>query len=111
MNVFVSFVRIVVPIATFVLVLVGCGSSARVTTIQALTADTSSGQSLYASKCASCHGTNGSGGSAGKNVTGVTKSDSTAAIDQILNGGDGMSSFSSLSDQNIADIVGYIKSL
>ena len=86
-------------------------SSARASSIESLTADASSGQSLYASNCASCHGSNGASGSANKNVASVAKNQPTTAIDQILGGGDGMASFSSLSDQEIADIVGYLKTL
>lgn len=92
--------------------LVGCsGSSARVSTIEGLTADTTSGATLYTSNCATCHGATGSGGSVNKNIVSVATSNTSSAIDQILNGGDGMASFSNLSDQQIADIVGYVKTL
>lgn len=71
--------------------------------------DTSSGASLYASYCASCHGSDAQGGY-GPALAGI--SDSNAVIDMILNGGDGMPSFSgSLSDQDIADILAYLGSL
>lgn len=71
--------------------------------------DTSSGAALYASYCSSCHGSDASGGY-GPALAGI--SDSNAVIDMILYGGDGMPGFSSsLSDQDIADILAYLGSL
>ena len=85
--------------------------STRLSSIEGLTADSTAGGTLFTSDCASCHGSNATSGSANKNLPSIATSNETAAIDQILNGGDGMSSFASLTDQQIADLLGYLKSL
>lgn len=86
-------------------------SSDRIGAIEALAADTATGQTLFDSSCASCHGSDAMSGSADKNLPTIVSSDTTLAIDQILNGGEGMASFASLTDQQVADILGYVKTL
>ena len=94
------------------LALSACSSgSARTSSIQSLTGNATAGATLYASNCSGCHGTDGRSGSTRRDVVSPTKNSTAGAIDQIVNGGDGMPSFSSLTDQNIADIVAHMKTL
>ncbi len=91
--------------------LTGCGSNERTSSIGKLTGTASSGASVYATKCLSCHGSDGRSGSAREDIAHEARDDSDEAIDKILGGGGGMPSFSNLSDQDIADLVAYLKTL
>lgn len=106
---------LVVAIATALVM--GCSSSSdslsaadqqRATSIGQMSADLTAGKDAYASECASCHGADGKSGSARKNITSFS---SSTVIEQVLKGGDGMPALSSLSDQQIANINGYVQSL
>lgn len=97
--------------------ILGCSSSSetdssaeRVTAIAALDADLTAGATVYAANCTSCHGEDGKSGSEKKNVA-ADASNKSEAIEQVINGGDGMTAFPELSDQEIADVVGYLASL
>lgn len=93
---------------------VGCGSS-RDGEITKLTGNATNGLVVWGSNCASCHGP------AGKGVTGTGPSlveghaadhDDAYLAKFILNGEGTMPSFSSsLSNQQIADVIAYIRSL
>jgi mono/diheme cytochrome c family protein len=87
---------------------VGCGSSARVDTIQGLTGTVSSGQTVYETHCKSCHGATGTQMA---NAAGEAKSNPAEALEVILNGEDSMPAFDSLSDQELADLLTYLKTL
>lgn len=87
------------------------GNSARITSVAALTADTVSGKSLYTSNCASCHGSDGKSASGKKNIVSATTSNTSGAIDTMLSGDGEMPDFANLSDQELANIVGYVKTL
>ncbi len=98
----------------------GCGPaappSARATTIAALTGVSATGQNLYAANCASCHGYDGKGSISSDYVSiAATVKSRTAGefIDFILNGvpNTSMASFSTLSDQQLADIYAYVKTV
>ncbi len=92
--------------------LISCGDSAtdaRTDTILALTADTGNGKIVFDGKCASCHGAAGGGTGLGPDIKG---SNDAAAVLEITISGDGsMPSFSSLSDQELADVTAYTQSL
>lgn len=99
---------------------IGCGSDdtdgtpaadSRAATIAALTPNVANGDTLYGTNCSTCHGTDGKSGTSGKNIASAAVNDKLGAIEQIITGGGGMSSFSSLSDQQIADIVGHTAAL
>lgn len=89
------------------------GTDARVAPIQALTPDLTNGKAVYAANCQSCHGTDGkgTGGTEKKNVATLAATNQATAIGQVLVGGDGMSAYSNLTDQQIADVIGYLASL
>jgi len=78
---------------------------------EGLTADAASTQTLYTSNCASCHGSDGQSGSARRNAAGVADQNPSSVVNIMQTGEDEMPSFSGLSDQQLADILGYLKSL
>jgi mono/diheme cytochrome c family protein len=100
---------------TVPLVVLGCGtgvSSADTSAVSSLTGSATAGQSLYTSNCASCHGTNATSGSANRPVASLAKSDSDTVIATVLSGDGEMPSFqSTLTSQQIADVVAYLKTL
>lgn len=96
----------------FVAALTACsGNSARISSVTALTADTVSGKSLYTSNCASCHGSDGKSAAGKKNIVSATTSNTSGAVDTMLSGDGEMPDFANLSDQELANIVGYVKTL
>lgn len=101
------------------LLLAACGGSDNTATADAnrtqailsLTADVSAGATSYTSRCASCHGSDGKSGSANRNVASVASQNASEAVSILQTGEDEMPSFSSLSDQELANIVGYLRTL
>jgi mono/diheme cytochrome c family protein len=90
----------------------GSGTTDRPTSIAALTGDVTSGQALFTTNCVSCHGSDAKSGTAHENTPQTAASETAFAIQLILSGKESMPSFSStLSDQQIADILAYLKSL
>lgn len=89
----------------------GSADPARTQTVLGLTADVTSGKTLYTSNCASCHGSDGQSGSARRNVAGVADQNASSVVNVMQTGEDEMPSFSGLSDQQLADILGYVRSL
>ncbi|MFO0640254.1 MAG: cytochrome c [Polyangiaceae bacterium] len=88
---------------------VACSSSdPRADTIAKLTGDAAAGKATYTSQCASCHGADAKSGTTAKNITGESNAEAYA---QILAGGGGMPAFSSLSDQQIANVWAYVLTL
>lgn len=90
-----------------------CGASAaQISAVSALTGDASAGQALYVSNCQSCHGANGRTGSANRNIVQAATSNTNGAIGTILLGDGAMPAFdNTLTDQQIADVVAYVKAL
>jgi mono/diheme cytochrome c family protein len=97
--------------STSLVAVAGCSSNARTSSVEKMTGTASSGASIYATKCVSCHGSNGRSGSAGVDVAHEARDEAEDAIEKILEGGGGMPSFSNLSDQDVADLVAYLKTL
>jgi mono/diheme cytochrome c family protein len=97
--------------STSLVALAACSSNARTSSVEKTTGTAASGASLYATKCVSCHGSNGRSGSAGVDVAHEARDEAEDAIEKILEGGGGMPSFSNLSDQDVADLIAYLKTL
>lgn len=78
-----------------------------------LTGNVTDGQTVYTSNCSTCHAEDGTGG-AGSDLTAVLPGDSVEDVTQaVVEGIDGTSMVSydgTLSDQEIADVVAYIRS-
>jgi mono/diheme cytochrome c family protein len=81
---------------------------ARADDILALEGDAASGATLFTANCQSCHGADAQSGSAGQDLPSKTED---VVVDTVLSGTTGMPSFSSLEDQEIADIVAHLASL
>ena len=91
------------------LFILSCGSdSARVDDIQSIDGDAQAGQAIYSANCERCHGPAGAGTSLGSSITG---SGEQKIIKTTLSGDGSMPSFSSLSDQEIADCTAFVLSL
>lgn len=89
-----------------------CGDDhPRVGAVLALQGNADAGKDLYTSNCTGCHGTSGKGGSAGKDIAHVARNEPEDAIEAIVEGEDSMPAFDSLSDQDVADIIAYLKTL
>ena len=93
---------------------ISCGPSDHALKIADMTGDPVNGKVVYESKtspsCASCHGATARGGS-GPNIKSEV-SDEGEFIDFVLEGEGSMPAYDSqLTDQEIADLVAYVKSL
>lgn len=87
----------------------------RAETIMGLTADTTSGQALYADTCALCHGADGTGGIGTDLVSALAMSSDDQRkemwIQIVIDGIDGttMGAYGEdYSDQELADLIGYV---
>lgn len=83
----------------------GCGENPRVAEVEALVGDPATGEPLYRANCLGCHGPDGQG--AHSMYPGGELSDDL--IETILEGLSGMPSFERLTNQEIADLVAYIR--
>jgi mono/diheme cytochrome c family protein len=90
--------------------LLACADDARVGEILALTPDTDEGSALYATSCTGCHGTDATGGSGPDLVSELHHSDEHLLV-YILDGDGDMPSYADWSDQELADLMGYLRSL
>ncbi len=93
--------------------LTACGPDEEAEDVASLTGDSAAGQSKYDSNCAVCHGSDGKSGTQNIDIVEETKEHGDAATaDVILNGKGSMPGFSgTLSDQDVADTIAYIKTL
>jgi mono/diheme cytochrome c family protein len=92
--------------------LTACPDDPRVADIVELSPDVVNGASLYEANCLDCHGADLSGGEGGPDLIGaLAEHDDADIADTILKGGLGMPSFSDLSDQEVADVVGYMRTV
>ena len=102
-------------IAAALLSLAGCGGppvdkTGRVAAITLLTADVPAGQTVYSNTCSSCHGPDGKGKSARAIVSDVGSLSNEELATIALNGTGFMGpAGASLSDQQVADLVGWMK--
>ena len=89
----------------------GGGCASETSAIAALDGVSSTGQPIFASTCgnAACHGANGDDGPA-PNLSTVAAGQSVAALVTVVNCGSGnMPALNQLSDQDIADVVAYVR--
>jgi mono/diheme cytochrome c family protein len=88
------------------LAVAACGDSTGVTS---LTGDATAGKALYAAHCQSCHGATGT---VRANAAGEAKGDPAEAAFVILHGKEEMPAYAgTLSNQQVADLLAYLKTL
>lgn len=75
--------------------------------IASLEADLANGETQYSGNCSGCHGASAEGAN-GPELVGVELGH---FVEAIQNGTGDMPAFSNLTDQDIADIYGYVQSL
>lgn len=106
------------PAIVMVLLAVACGGG-RVDTIRALPGDATRGETLYQQHCADCHGANGEGTQSGKSLHNEGAKDET--IEVILDHASELRNYlfsetvpafdDKLDDQQVADVVAFLKTL
>jgi len=90
----------------------GCSFNERVDGILELTADTANGQMVYDLECARCHAADGRGNDLGPNLISELHHGDKQFLTWILDGlGDEMPAFPDLTDQEAADLMGYLHEL
>jgi mono/diheme cytochrome c family protein len=103
-------VELAAVLAAVLVALAACGGD-RASTILGLEGDKKDGAEVFAANCESCHGADGKSGTAKENVPGE---DEGEIVDAVLNGKEdgAMPSFGDdLTDQEIADLLAFIKTL
>jgi mono/diheme cytochrome c family protein len=92
---------------------VGEPANPRAAAILTLGGNVAAGEQIYLSECESCHRVDGTGvtnGGIGKDLTDwLPRNGDAAAVDAILNGRAGMLAYDFLSDQEIADVLAYVR--
>lgn len=93
------------------LVACGGGEQTRAQKVAALTASTTAGKDIYTQTCAACHGADGKGNATYPSVTQENEAEEIAQT--LINGvpGTDMASYASFTDQQLADVTAYVKSL
>jgi mono/diheme cytochrome c family protein len=97
---------------TLTLMLVACGGSpTRVEQVLALTGVASSGQTVYTMRgCAGCHGAAGKGVPSSGTPLASSVAQGSPFLTAVINGkGSSMPSFSSLPNQDLADLLAWAK--
>ena len=87
----------------------GDSGTDRTADILALSGDSAAGETIYTANCSGCHGADGAGSGSFPAINGSTASEEF--VNLVLDGAGSMPSFSSLGDQDIADVFAYIGSL
>lgn len=92
---------------------VGAPANPRAAAILSLGGNAEAGEQVYLSECEPCHRVDGTGatnGGIGKDLTDwLPRNEDSAAVDAILNGRTGMLAYDFLTDQEIADVLAYIR--
>lgn len=91
--------------------LVACGGAETDSGLGALDleGDAARGAALFSSRCAVCHGDDGSGGSQGVNIADHVPYHSDEDLVELLAEGEGRMPAPGLSDQEIADVLAYLR--
>ena len=86
------------------------GSTTRATTIAGLKGDQTAGKTTYDNTCAACHKVDGTGDIGPNLVTGTKAALTVTAVATVVVDGQGtMPSYSTLTDQDIANTISYVK--
>ena len=100
----------VASLVALALVLPACGSSSEaVEAVMALTGEVASGELLYLENCADCHLEDGSGDRGPSLIFHVPKHPDRYLVRLILDGKGDMPAFNELADQDIADVLAYLR--
>ncbi len=92
------------------LFLVACSTGDEdVDAILALTGDQVAGEQVYLDNCATCHLDDGSGDVGPSLIDHVPHHDDSILVETILNGKGGMPAFDTLTDQEVADVLSYLR--
>ena len=105
-----SFLALVVAVASAA----GCPSAnaERVAGVKALTPDVDNGAALHETHCLTCHGADGRSGTANKDTVDYAVNNTDVFFDYVIDGDPGMPGFGDIfTDQELADVWGYVKSL
>lgn len=91
--------------------LLACADDARVTDILALTPDNDAGATLYTESCSGCHGADATGGSGPDLTEHLSHHTDAELLDVIVYGDGGMPAYEAWPDQDLADVMGHLRSL
>lgn len=88
----------------------GCGPATRADQVATLTGVAASGRGVYEANCSSCHGSSGRGTTTGVSLASARTKGATDFLGKVIEGvpGTAMSTFASLSDQQLADVYAYV---
>lgn len=106
--------RSVSVVLSLPLLVAACGGATTedLAAITSLTGTAESGKTLYVRECATCHGADGKSGTERRNITDEAKSNPDGAVRVMLDGEDDMPGYlGTLSSQDLADILAYLKTL
>jgi mono/diheme cytochrome c family protein len=100
----------VASLVALALMLAACGvSSEAVEAVMALTGEVAAGELLYLENCADCHLEDGSGDRGPSLIFHVPKHPDRYLVDLILGGKGDMPAFDELGDQDVADVLAYLR--
>jgi len=95
-----------------VLLLSGCAITERADAVLALDANLAAGEALYDADCGSCHGVDGRGADLGPDLVHELHHGDALILTFIVDGvGEEMPAFGHYSDQELADLLGYLHEL
>ncbi|MCK6521874.1 cytochrome c [Myxococcota bacterium] len=85
------------------------GGDSQVDAILALTGDSTAGATVFSNTCAGCHGADGASGYAANLVEEIPEKDDAFIVGVIINGYEGGMPAQDLSDQEVADVLAYVR--
>ena len=87
----------------------GDSGASEVDAILALTGDATAGATTFSNTCAACHGADGASGYAANLVEEIPSKDDAFIVNIIINGDGGGMPAQDLSDQEVADVLAYVR--